>query len=64
MNGHANREEEDKAREDWFATVGDRRREKEEADRINEREKKKHHDWWELDENGKRVFKNEEQGTR
>jgi len=60
MNGHANRAEEDKAREEWFATVGDRRREREEKERVHEREKRKHHEWWELDEHGRRVVKSDE----
>jgi len=54
MIGHATREEEDRAREQWFKQIPERRRETEEKKEWQEREKQKHHEWWGLDEHGRR----------
>lgn len=54
MIGHATRDEEDRAREQWFRQIPDRRKESEEKAARQEVEKKKHHDWWGLDEQGRR----------
>jgi len=54
MNTHATREEEDKAREDWFQTIPDRRAELEEKEKWKQEERRKHREWWGLDEQGRR----------
>lgn len=54
MIGHATRDEEDRAREQWFKQIPERRKEAEEKKELQEREKQKHHEWWGLDEQGRR----------
>ena len=52
MNGcmiaHANRREEDLAREEWFLTRGVRQREREERERLRVEQEKWHREWWGL----------------
>lgn len=55
MNAHATREEEDKAREEWFEKIPERRAEKEEEERKKEEMRRKHQEWWGLDERGRRL---------
>ena len=43
----------DAARAEWFARAGERRREKEEMARRVEEGKRRHKEWWGLDEEGK-----------
>ncbi|KAI9855837.1 MAG: hypothetical protein M1824_005826 [Vezdaea acicularis] len=61
MVQHATRDEEDRAREEWFATRLERRREREEKERQIEEKRKFHREWWGLDENGNRTYKDPEQ---
>ena len=60
MVGHATLREQDAAREEWFAARDERVREREERARIREAEKRKHHEWWGLDESGRRVRKEDD----
>ncbi|KAL9053817.1 MAG: hypothetical protein Q9162_004536 [Coniocarpon cinnabarinum] len=46
MVGYATRDEEDRAREEWFAKVGERRRKKEEEERWKEGQRQKKREWW------------------
>lgn len=55
MNAHATREEEDKAREEWFEKIPERRAEKAEEERKKEEMRRKHREWWGLDEQGRRL---------
>ena len=59
MNGcmiqHANVEEQDRAREEWFATREARRREREEKEKKRIEQEKFHREWWGLDEHGRRI---------
>jgi len=56
MKAHATREEQDKARTQWFATRDERRKEREARNAKQEEKKKFHHDYWGLDEQGRRIF--------
>ena len=53
MNNYAGREEEDRAREEWFATVGERRREKAKEESWKEEQRQRKRDWWRDYEVGK-----------
>lgn len=53
MLQYQGQDELDKARAEWFALAGERRREKEERARLVEEGKRKHKEWWGLDEEGK-----------
>ena len=59
MNGcmlaHATREEQDRAREEWFTTREKRRKEREEKQEKRKEQEKFHHDYWGLDEHGRRL---------
>lgn len=46
MVGYATRAEEDKAREQWFATLGERRRAKERESQWKEEQKRLKNEWW------------------
>lgn len=46
MVGFATRAEEDAAREEWFAKVGERRRKREEEERWKEQQREKKSEWW------------------
>ena len=46
MNGYATRDEEDKAREEWFAKIGDRKRKLEEEERWKDDQRKLKKEWW------------------
>ncbi|OMP82582.1 hypothetical protein BK809_0006892 [Diplodia seriata] len=56
MVAHATQEEQDRAREEWFATRELRKREREEKERKRVEQEKFHREWWGLDEQGKRKF--------
>ena len=51
MIARATQQEEDAAREQWFAEIEARKREREEKERENERLEKFHRDWWGLPQN-------------
>lgn len=55
MLAHATREEQDRAREEWLATKEKRRREREEKQEKRKEQEKFHHDYWGLDEHGRRL---------
>lgn len=55
MNGRAGREEEDKAREEWFGTLEERRQKREEEEQWKEDQRRKKREWWGLDEQGRRI---------
>lgn len=46
MLKYAGREEEDRAREEWFATVGERRREREREEEWKEGQRRLKKEWW------------------
>lgn len=54
MNGcmvrHATPDEEDRAREDWFALRGERKRETERREQVRKRQEDFHREWWEREE--------------
>lgn len=56
----ANQAEQDAARDEWFATRDERRREREVKEEKRIEQEKFHREWWGLDENGKRIEKKEE----
>ncbi|KAB2576117.1 hypothetical protein BFW01_g7105 [Lasiodiplodia theobromae] len=56
MVAHATQEEQDRAREEWFATRELRKREREEKERKRIEQEKFHREWWGLDDEGKRKF--------
>ncbi len=56
MVAHATQEEQDRAREEWFATRDLRRKEREEKEAKRKEQEKFHREWWGLDEQGKRVM--------
>ncbi|KAF2839376.1 hypothetical protein M501DRAFT_1003977 [Patellaria atrata CBS 101060] len=56
---HATRENQDIAREEWFATREQRRAEREEKERKRVEQEKFHREWWGLDEQGRRVMDEE-----
>lgn len=59
MNGcmvkHATQDEQDKARAEWFATRAQRRKERAEREVKRKEQEKFHHDYWGLDEHGRRI---------
>lgn len=55
MVSHATLGEQDAAREEWFAGLDGRERDREVQKRVRERQKVKHHEWWGLDGEGRRV---------
>ncbi|KAF1988517.1 hypothetical protein K402DRAFT_419364 [Aulographum hederae CBS 113979] len=61
MIAHANRDEEDRAREEWFAKRDERRREREEKERQKEKAMEIKREWWGLDEKGNRIHKKPEE---
>lgn len=56
MVAHATPEEQDRAREEWFATRDVRRKEREEKEKKRLEQKKFHNEWWGLDDDGKRIL--------
>lgn len=46
MIGYATRSEEDAAREEWFMTVGERRRQKEKDELWKEDQRRLKREWW------------------
>ena len=57
MLQYQNQDELDKARQEWFALAGERRRAREEHQRKLEDAREKHKEWWNLDESGRTVGK-------
>ena len=53
MLKYQGQDELDKARAEWFTLAGERRKDKEERARLVEESKKKHQEWWGLDEEGR-----------
>jgi COX assembly protein 1 len=68
MNGcmmqFATLEEQDRAREEWFATRDQRRRERELKEEKRKEAEAFHRKWWGLDEHGRRVVKTEGEAGR
>ena len=65
MVQYQGQDELDKARAEWFALAGERRRAKKELQVKIEEGRRKHHEWWNLDEEGKLQGKKvEEEGRR
>jgi len=54
MNSYATREEEDRAREQWFERLPERRAEREREEEWKEGQRRLKREWWELDESGRR----------
>ncbi|KAI9806444.1 MAG: hypothetical protein M1833_003631 [Piccolia ochrophora] len=50
MMKHATRDEQDKARAEWFATRTERGKQRDEAEERRKEAEKKHREWWGLDE--------------
>jgi COX assembly protein 1 len=63
MMQFATMEEQDRAREEWFATRDQRRRERELKEEKRKEAEKMHREWWGLDEAGRRVIKTEDAGS-
>jgi len=57
MVKHATQEEQDRAREEWFATRDQRKKEREQKERRRIEQEKFHREWWGLDDQGRRVDK-------
>ncbi|KAF1954635.1 hypothetical protein CC80DRAFT_493757 [Byssothecium circinans] len=53
MMKYQGQDEMDKARAEWFALAGERREKKRELARQIEEGRRKHKEWWNLDEHGK-----------
>ncbi|KAF2638237.1 hypothetical protein P280DRAFT_471361 [Massarina eburnea CBS 473.64] len=53
MLQYQGQDEMDKARAEWFQLAGDRKEKRKELDRQIEEGKRKHREWWNLDEHGK-----------
>ena len=62
MISHATMKEQDAAREEWFVGLDERGREREEKKKEHERQKLRHHEWWGLDAEGRRVRFSQEGG--
>ncbi|USP79045.1 uncharacterized protein yc1106_06319 [Curvularia clavata] len=60
MLQYQNQEELDKARQEWFALAGERKKAREEHQRKLEEARNKHKEWWNLDEHGRTVGKRAE----
>ncbi|EUC41400.1 hypothetical protein COCMIDRAFT_29832 [Bipolaris oryzae ATCC 44560] len=61
MLQYQNQDELDKARQEWFALAGERKKAREEHQRKLEEARTKHKEWWNLDEQGRTVGKRAEQ---
>ncbi|KAL8813327.1 MAG: hypothetical protein Q9200_000348 [Gallowayella weberi] len=46
MKSHASQEEQDAARQEWFATIDDRRKEREAKEVRRKEQEKFHREWW------------------
>lgn len=57
MVKYATQEEQDRAREEWFATRDQRRAEREAKEKRRQEQEKFHREWWGLDDQGRRVDK-------
>lgn len=51
---HATQKEHDAAREEWFATMEERRKLRLDEERKKEEVKRLHREWWERDKDGQR----------
>ncbi|KAK1908027.1 hypothetical protein P3342_013347 [Pyrenophora teres f. teres] len=61
MLQYQNQDELDKARQEWFALAGERRRAREEHQKKLEDAREKHKEWWNLDESGRTVGRRAEE---
>ncbi|KAF2796513.1 hypothetical protein K505DRAFT_237564 [Melanomma pulvis-pyrius CBS 109.77] len=52
MLQYQGQDEFDKARAEWFKLAGERKRKKEDMERLMEEGRRKHKEWWGLDEDG------------
>ncbi|KAF2401713.1 hypothetical protein EJ06DRAFT_528867 [Trichodelitschia bisporula] len=59
MIAHATQEEQDRARQEWFATREKRRQEREEKEKKRLEQEKFHREWWGLDDQGRPVKRTE-----
>ncbi|KIW02192.1 uncharacterized protein PV09_06349 [Verruconis gallopava] len=59
MMRYATLEEQDRAREEWFATRDQRRKERELKEEKRKEAERIHRQWWGLDEHGRRIVKPE-----
>lgn len=50
---HATQKEQDKAREEWFATMDERRIAREMQDRKKLEQERFHKEWWDIKDSGK-----------
>jgi COX assembly protein 1 len=57
MAVHATAEEQDRAREEWFVTMEERRKKREEKELKRREQEQFHREWWGLDEQGRRIEK-------
>lgn len=62
MNKYATQAEQDAARNEWFATRDQRRKERELKEEKRKEQEKFHREWWGLDEQGKRILNKGEGG--
>ena len=60
MLQYQNQDELDKARQEWFALAGERRKARIEHQRQLQDARDKHKEWWNLDESGQTVGKKAE----
>ncbi|EON67158.1 hypothetical protein W97_06411 [Coniosporium apollinis CBS 100218] len=64
MVAHATVEQQDAAREEWFATKDQRRKEREEKEAKRKEAEKLHHEYWGLDEQGRRIWDADKAGGK
>ncbi|KAK4694855.1 hypothetical protein P7C71_g2789, partial [Lecanoromycetidae sp. Uapishka_2] len=53
IRAHASQQEQDAAREEWFATMDLRRKEREEKEQKKKEQEKFYREWWDLDKKQK-----------
>lgn len=63
MMKYQGQDELDKARAEWFRLAGERKRQREEEARKIEEARRRHKEWWNLDEHGKLQGKRAEVGS-
>ncbi|MBE7181147.1 MAG: hypothetical protein INR71_08060, partial [Terriglobus roseus] len=64
MVAHASQDELDRARDEWFATAGDRRRKREEEALDREEKLKLKREYWGVDEAGRPLDKSKGEPNR
>ncbi|KAF1851567.1 uncharacterized protein K460DRAFT_37191 [Cucurbitaria berberidis CBS 394.84] len=64
MLQYQNQDELDKARQEWFALAGERKKQREEHQRQLEDARHKHKEWWNLDDQGRTMGRKAEGGLR